>query len=437
VTTAASADQVKAGPREGQLDRLRLRFLDAELEREFVTEDDRDAIPQMRIAGVLAVVLFGGFGLLDHLVVEGSIVPILVIRFGVVCPVVLVALALIGRPVGRRLAQPLVCGVVLVGCGGLNAMPLVADVPSDYARTGTLLVLMFLDAFARVRFPWATATTVLIVAGYVGAAIFDGVAAGDLAYNSFFLIGFVVIGSTTSYALDRLRRAAFLRERALERERRRSELLLHNVLPPSVAQRLQDLDSTFAEAAEDVTVLFADIVGFTPLAETLDPTELVGHLHELFTRFDEQCDAHGAEKIKTIGDAYMAVAGVPSVHPDHAAAVADLALGMREVADTYTGWPGGLALRIGVASGPVVAGVIGTRKFLFDLWGDTVNTASRLESSSLPGEILISSGTRLLLGDRFETSAVSEVTVKGHAPVPAHLLIGRSSEGAREPVSGG
>ncbi len=181
---------------------------------------------------------------------------------------------------------------------------------------------------------------------------------------------------------------------ALRTERDRSERLLLNVLPRAIADRLKDAQTTIADSFSEVSILFADIVGFTQLASRVPPGELVGVLNDIFSDFDALLDRHGLEKIKTIGDAYLVAGGVPTPCPDHAAAVAEMALDMCESLDRFNLRTGAsFAMRVGINSGPVVAGVIGTHKFIFDLWGDAVNIASRMESHGEPGRIQVSEAT--------------------------------------------
>jgi adenylate cyclase len=206
----------------------------------------------------------------------------------------------------------------------------------------------------------------------------------------------------------------------------RVEALLLNVLPADVAQRLQSDPRSIADHFDEASILFADVVNFTPLASRLDARELVGLLDRLFTSFDELVDRHEVEKIKTIGDCYMVAAGVPRHQPDHAPALASLAIEMRECAKQCL--PDGdghdLRLRIGISSGPVVAGVIGRRRFLYDLWGDTVNMASRMESHGTPDEIQITRSTWELLDDRFVTEPIGLVEVKGKGAIETWRLVG-------------
>ena len=213
---------------------------------------------------------------------------------------------------------------------------------------------------------------------------------------------------------------------ALDSEHQRSESLLLNVLPAPVAERLKRSEAVIADGFDGVTVLFADIVGFTPLSASLTPKEVVTLLNTLFTVFDRLVDSYGLEKIKTIGDAYMVAAGVPVPRDDHAAAVADLALEMRvELARLREEIEAPLDVRIGVDSGPAVAGVIGKRKFSYDLWGDTVNTASRMESHGLAGEIHVTQRSWMLLRETHRLRDRGVIEVKGKGSMRTYFLDGR------------
>jgi guanylate cyclase len=213
----------------------------------------------------------------------------------------------------------------------------------------------------------------------------------------------------------------------------RVEALLLNVLPADVAERLQSDPNSIADHFDEASILFADVVDFTPLSSRLDAREVVGLLDRLFTSFDELVDRYDVEKIKTIGDCYMVAAGVPRQRPDHAHALAGLALEMRECAKSCLpdGADPDLRLRIGISSGPVVAGVIGRRRFLYDLWGDTVNMASRMESHGTPDTIQITRPTFELLRDDFVIEPIGLVEVKGKGEVETWRLVCRSESFAR------
>ena len=230
---------------------------------------------------------------------------------------------------------------------------------------------------------------------------------------------FATIAACAYYA----RRATLLAEAALDRAHQRSEELLLNILPSSIAGRLKANGGTIADGFNDVTVLFADIVGFTKLSARLSPARIVEMLNELFCTFDDLAGKLGLEKIKTIGDCYMVAGGLPEPRADHAEAVAEMGLAMLRVVHEFGARAGeSLDVRIGIHSGSVVAGVIGKRKFIYDLWGDTVNTASRMESHGIAGTVQVTEATHLLLGARFPARARGTIEVKGKGAMQTWLL---------------
>ena len=206
----------------------------------------------------------------------------------------------------------------------------------------------------------------------------------------------------------------------------KAEELLLNILPAPIAERLKREGRAIADGYEEVTVLFADIVDFTPMSQRSGPLDMVRLLDEIFSELDTLVERHGLEKIKTIGDAYMAVGGIPRPRDDHAEAVAELALGIRDVARRFRHADGSeVRVRIGINTGPVVAGVIGRKKFIYDLWGDAVNTASRMESHGLPGAIQVSSTTHERLLQRYALEPRGFIDVKGKGPMSTWWLTGR------------
>ncbi len=226
-------------------------------------------------------------------------------------------------------------------------------------------------------------------------------------------------------ALTALVLAAVMTER--EDARQQSERLLLKILPSPVADRLKQREQTIADSFAEVTVLFADIVNFTALSANLAPTELVALLNDIFSTFDDLAEKHGLEKIKTIGDAYMVVGGIPYPRADHAPAVAEMALDMQAAIANFKchhhNQP--FDMRIGMNTGPVVAGVIGTKKFLYDLWGDTVNIASRMESQGQRGQIQVTEATYQALKDQFTLAERGTIHVKGRGDMTTYWLLGR------------
>ncbi len=214
----------------------------------------------------------------------------------------------------------------------------------------------------------------------------------------------------------------------LRYQQEQSERLLLNILPEAIAEQLKQGTNTIADTFANATVLFADIVGFTQLSARVSPSELVRLLNEIFSTFDYLAEKHGLEKIKTIGDAYMVVGGLPMPRSDHAEAIAEMALDMQK-AITQFGTSHGetFSIRIGINSGPVVAGVIGIKKFIYDLWGDTVNTASRMESHGLPDCIQVTSATYELLKDKYLFENRGSIHIKGKGEMITYFLTGKKS----------
>jgi class 3 adenylate cyclase len=216
---------------------------------------------------------------------------------------------------------------------------------------------------------------------------------------------------------------------SLQIEQQRSEKLLLNVLPAAIADRLKDGEGTIAESYPEVTVLFSDIVGFTEMSARIGAKQVVDMLNEVFGLLDELAEKHSIEKIKTIGDCYMVVAGVPDRSPTHAQQIAAFALDMQETLQVYAEKSGrSLSMRTGMHTGTVVAGIVGTSKFAYDLWGDVVNIASRMESSSEAGRIQVSDAVRIRLADDFVFEARGDIDIKGKGMMHTWYLTGRRGD---------
>ena len=307
---------------------------------------------------------------------------------------------------------------------------------SLWALTSPVGALLFVGA--RQAVPWFFAFGALVVAsGAIDPTL--AASAPDIPEGvvvTYFVLNILGV-STTAYVL--LQYFVRARERALaalELEQAKSERLLLNVLPPSVASRLKESDQVIADGFEAATVLFADIVGFTPLAQRLAPADAVVLLDGVFAAWDELAARHGLEKIKTIGDAYMVAGGIPRPREDHAEAIADMALEMGAELVGCTAESGlPLEVRIGIDTGPVVAGVIGRAKFSYDLWGDTVNTASRMESHGVPGAIQVTERVYEQLRDDFDLRRRGTIDVKGKGPMTTYLLLRRMGESSAESSS--
>ena len=288
--------------------------------------------------------------------------------------------------------------------------------------------LVFVEVREAVRW-FGAFVLVFVVTGVLGEALFPNVDVPVWFTSTMLALNIIGTGAVAFTLL-----ASFAKERnealtALRAEHARAESLLLSILPRPIAERLKAASGRIADHVDSASIVFADLVDFTPMSERLPPAEVVGMLDELFSHFDALAERHGLEKIKTIGDCYMAAAGVPEPHPDHARRAALLALDMRDaVASRTLPDRSSLRLRIGINSGPVIAGVIGTKRFLYDLYGDAVNTASRMETHSEPGEIQITGATHELLKDEFECRPRGTIPVKGKGEMETWYLVGSRSE---------
>jgi class 3 adenylate cyclase len=333
-------------------------------------------------------------------------------------------------------AMLVICGVVNAISGVIAVWGVSFGVLDSPALSSLVLVLYTFFAFTIFRFPPSIGAAAVAVYGVVHQAlVVRAHHRGTLSTTDAWIDSTIpwvayVIGVLVCCVLIRLSRDAYRRERIIDKqqqviaaERERSDALLRNVLPDPVAERLKVSDEPIADFFPEVTVLFADICGFTRLATRVPPRELVELLNEVFSRFDALTAACGAEKIKTIGDAYMVVAGIPEPRADHVEAIADLALEMRAaVADLDDRTGAELQCRLGIATGPAVAGVIGQKRFAYDLWGNTVNMAARMESHGVAGRIQVTSA----VCERLHATHVLEprgcIEVKGVGPTETWFL---------------
>jgi class 3 adenylate cyclase len=325
----------------------------------------------------------------------------------------LIRLAVAGYLVsGLALAARLATEGVGPGGGGAYAM-------------FALLTLFALHTLTRLPFVAATPLAAVYVGLWVAVMrTVPGTEPGVVAmYTVFLLLGWAVAAGA-GYLLERTSKQAWAQAQLAER-------LLLNILPAPIAERLKREPGVIADACEEITVLFADIVGFTALTARVPPEEMVRWLNEVFSAFDRLAERHGLEKIRTIGDSYMAACGVPLPRPDHAEAVAEMALDLLAVVAsiaTPLGEP--LRVRVGVNTGPAIAAVMGVRKFIYDVYGDAVNTASRMESQGVPGAIQVTEAVYARLRDRYTFAERGEIEVKGKGRLRTFVLTGRRVDGA-------
>ena len=305
----------------------------------------------------------------------------------------------------------------------------------------------------RESMPWFFAYIVMTATSgffdyYLGEGAQQGVTMQSIAV--FFSLNFAAM-STIVYLLisyfirqrDKLQEHLNDQHKLLQAEQEKSERLLLNILPGPIAERLKEQHATIADGFADVTVMFSDIINFTQLSEEMPPKFMVTMLNEVFSHFDRLAERRGLEKIKTIGDAYMVAGGLDLHHrydaahtppADYTTAICDLALDMRDYMSTQSGVKRSrLQIHVGIGTGPVVAGVIGMKKFIYDLWGDTVNIASRVTAEATAGMILVDNVTYRRVRHVFEFEGPNTISVKGKGEVVVYRLIGRKPEPASEP----
>jgi class 3 adenylate cyclase len=423
------------GPLESvALDPITLRFRDRELESAYRADYFRHNLGNLRFAFLGGTVLWVLWGLVlfPYLAALADERLDLVMRYGVFIPVLLVGFGLSFTRSFERIWEWVAVIVPIVTIlAWVYYISQVLTMPAEYGYVGLILITAFTYTLLRLRFVLVVMITVVGIAAYlpyaVSAVHIFGV---TTVLAALFVMTFGTLGGVVAYRTERSARLLYVREHQLDRERERSDALLLNILPQAIIDKLkvQRDGHHLAEALDEVSVLFADAVNSTEQAAKVTPEEFAETLDQLFRRFDEVADRYGLEKIKTIGDAYMAVAGAPVPMANHARAAADMALDVLQEAGRVR-WPLGdpIVVRVGVATGPAVAGVIGQRKFAYDLWGDTVNLASRLEANGQPGRILVSEAVAERLADRYDFGPPRVLDLKGKGPTPVRFLIGRRS----------
>ena len=407
--------------------RRTLRFESDALETAYQTTMGRESLPGFRLACLAGIGLWVGAGTL--LVTTTSVDPLMALLLvGALVVMNLAALLAAGWATTIDRQHGLATPIAIVNALGALGLASAAGVLDAYAVSSLIVVQVFWFV-ALTRFVFAAVRAVAIVTAFsVAIALHPDPPSRML---DLFLLLAATIGILLAlYRLEMARRRIFERDlviagksRELEAEKTKTDTLLRNVLPASVASELLARPGTMAEEVQDTTVLFADLVGFTPLAARLSAAEVVRHLNEIFLRFDALAERHGIEKVKTIGDAYMAVGGLPVPQDDHAERSVRLGLDMVAATREYaqqSGLP--LALRVGVHSGPVVAGVIGRTRLSYDLWGDTVNVASRMEQHGLPDTVQVSEATWSLVADSFVGTPRGDVNLRGRGEVRAWIV---------------
>jgi adenylate cyclase len=406
--------------------RIAFRTFPGELEADFQRHYAKDSVGVTRIGIFLGIGNVLGFIYWD-VIVDSAAVPVTAtIRVSIAAFLFLIVYLLRYE---EYLQSLVVAGLCVAGLGIILLIYNVED-GMMVGIAGVLLCLMFTFGIFRLLFWPSLVPALVILAGYNVAALFSPLPGSLVLANNFYLVSAVFAGSVIAYQLEKLHRTHFLQERELELQRRRTDELISNMLPQHVIARLKAGEKVVAEAHGEASVLFADIVGFTTLTKRLSPNHLVEVLNEVFSILDALTGKHGVEKIKTVGDGYMVAAGVSgNVAQNCAEAVAEFALDMIEQIGTYARnheYP--LAIRVGIATGHLISGVIGLRKLSFDLWGDTVNLASRMENSSEIGRILVTESTYWRLAHAYDFEPRGKVALKGLGEIDAYILLARKKK---------
>ena len=407
---------------------LTLSFVDGQLEKQYQLDAGRESFNGFRAIALASGVVWAVAALL--LPAATNLEAGLGIAVALAMSAISFVIAAFARWAGT-LDRQHALAMLLTSANGIVilTLALIGGVLPGYGVAATL-VLFAWGFVARTRFVYAAArTAVICVAFVVAVTVYAG--PYNMALDVLLLAAAAVGTLLASRLLENTRRRLYFQELVIRQqseqlliESTKSERLILNILPQSIATRLRNGEETIADEYRLVSVIFADIVGFTPLSARLDAREVVSLLSGLFSAFDELVNDLGLEKIKTIGDSYMAVGGLSNDGPTDAVSIVNLGLAMQQEVARHEPMGEPLRLRIGIHSGPAVGGVIGTRKLAFDLWGDTVNVASRIERLCEPGQILISEATWKLVGGRFECVAAGDSELRGHSPIRTYSIVG-------------
>jgi class 3 adenylate cyclase len=409
--------------------RLTLGFRDPSLERDFQTELAASNAPQLRTGLFTGIALWLATALIFPATL--SVQTTLVVATCTVMAVLnLIALIATRGPVTLTRQQAVGLALNTMSAIAVLVLSQVLGVGQALAAPAILLIAMFAFVALRLRFVFGLVAAATYLVGY--AVVVSANPDPTDILQLFLVAAAIVVGLGATYQLEAGARDVYVQRRIIEAQtaaladaQATSERLLLNILPAKVAERLAAGETAIADWFDDATVLFADLVGFTRLAAELEPRATRDLLDRLFTGFDELADRHDLEKIKTIGDAYMAVGGLSEPVADHPARVVAFGLDLLDLTARVgqeIGRP--LDLRVGIHTGPVVAGVVGTRKFSYDLWGDTVNVASRLESLGVPGSLQLSETTWQRVRSRYTATPRGPVELKRGGQVST-FLIGR------------
>ncbi len=420
---------------QGTTYKLTLNFKDPNLEEEYREHHYVKHRGVARVILVAALFFIAAFAYTDKLLVPENFIYMRFARFFVAIPVTIATLVLSFLPTIRKWWDAIfsLFVVVIFSCFLLiSALNNLEGILLPQKLTLVIIVTFFI---AGIRFAFGCAVAIAVFSIYAVYILLTQSQYSLIEHSSlqsvvFLLIFFAVYGG---YILEKYSRTEFVNRKIIDEERQKSEQLLLNILPQTIAEELKKQPGIIANKHKKTTILFADIVGFTGYSSKMSPEELVKVLNAVFSIFDYKVEEYGLEKIKTIGDAYMVASGVPDGRRDHAENIADFAIDIEKKLKDFNRKSGySIELRIGIHAGDLVAGVIGVKKFSYDVWGETVNIASRMESQGVPGEIQVSEDFYELLKETYEFERRGTVEIKGKGPMITYFLRGKRVPAAQQ-----
>lgn len=393
-----------------------------------------ESIGQVRFALLIGAPMYLAFLVWDYSIDPAHIIETMYVRTSI-SALLLATYFFTFNPTFERVSQPVLslCAVV-AGIAVIYVLHILEN-GLVFGVAGVILILMYVYGFLRLRFVPSVVSGLVIWLAYDVVAIADQLSTVELINSNFFLAGATIFGISNSFNQERLGRRAFMYMREVEREKARSDQLLSQIFPTHIKNRLTAGERVIADSNNEVTVLFADLVGFSSLAKRLTPKHLIELLDKLFSAFDEISERFGVEKIKTIGDSYMAASGLAGSVVHDTETILDMALELIAAVDRISKTESiPVGVRVGVATGHAVSGVLGSKRNHFDVWGETVNIASRMESSGIESKVQVSEQTYWRNQQRFEFEERGEVEIKGHGKLKTFILIGRRRDQSAKTV---
>lgn len=395
----------------------------------------QESLGQVRFALLLGAPMYLAFLVWDYSIDPAHILETTYIRIAVAA-ILVATYALTFRESFEQASQLVLASCAVVA--GLGVIYVLHTLENGMVLgvAGVILILMYVYGFLRLRFVPSVVSGIAIWLAYDVVAIIDRLGTTELVNSNFFLAGATIFGISNSFNQERLGRRAFLYMKEVEREKARADQLLSQIFPAHIKNRLTAGERVIADSNSEVTVVFADLVGFSSLTKRLTPGHLVELLDKLFSAFDDISEKFGVEKIKTIGDSYMAVSGLAGSVARNTETILDMTLELVAAVDRVSKAERiPIGVRVGVATGHAVSGVLGAKRNHFDVWGETVNIASRMEASGIEGKVQVSEQTYWRYNQSFEFEERGEIEVKGHGKLKTYILIGRHCDKLHEAMA--